>query len=711
MSKESLLLIRVLFFASILMVIGRPAEAQTLYTLKNDHIECSIDSKGNLVVLTNLRTGHNYASGGPIWRMYFDNHQEKEIELLAKENSPLINKEGNHIQINYNHLKKGNRLFNFNLTLTIALEKDEIRFSSDISNNEPHTIIRELQYPLVSNCQLPPDHKLLTTEMGGGMYPDPIKAIVGVPYSYWGPDQLFRQKPVKYPVGVSANCFAFTGLSQGLYFGSHDTSFQDTWHGLRVYPDSHHEFNQLEAGLYKYPNCLPGDRWSNDGNVIVPYSGDWHQTSKIYRRWADTWWEHITEPLWVKKMKGFQRIIMKSQYGRTYFRYEEFASRIKDAGDSAGIHVAFPFGWWNSGMDNGYPDGYYETDPTQGGDKAWKKAVAEYKAKGGKVIMYFNGKLIDSQSKFYKDRDGSKVSLKSNAGIEVPEFYVFPGTGTFTGYYNKRTFVVADTKDALWRKELVKMADRGIALGANSVFYDQLGYAEKTGNWDIEKEFSIPQLHIIRDKGQTLKMLRDYLRSKNKDIAIGTEHITDFTSQYVDYTHSIFKLMSANNFVEWFRYTFPDIILTDRDLDGDEPNYKAWVNRTFLLGLRTNIQTYRLRGLINETPLLQGYLSQVNRLKDKYSDLLLLGTYRDDQGFVLDNSQVDAKCFVYDKRMAVVLTQSKNNVQHARIEVPGYQFKDFSKVGDVRLMKKGEKNEELAVGKDGLAILIYEKIK
>jgi len=700
-----------MLLAGVLILVDQVAGAQELYVLKNSNIECAVDSKGNLITLKNVETGHNYASGNPIWRLYFDNHEEKEIEIVSKDNIPVIHKRGNQISIDYNHLKKGDSELNFSLSLKIFLEADQIRFSSRVSNHEAHTIIRELEYPLVSNCQLPADHELLTTEDGGCLYPSPLEAILSVPHSYWGPDQLFRQKSVKYPVDVAANCFALTGKDQGLYFGSHDTSFQDTWHGLRVYPDAHHNFNKLEAGLYKYPNCLFGHSWNNDCNVIVPYSGDWHQTANIYRKWVNTWWEHQKEPLWVRKMKGFQRIIMKSQYGRTYFKYDELATRIKDAGDSAGIHAVFPFGWWNSGMDNGYPNGYYETDSSQGGDQAWKRAIADYQAKGGKVIMYFNGKLIDSRSKFYQEGDGSKVSLKSNAGIEVPEFYRFPGTGTFTGYYNNRTFVVADTKNPLWRKELFKMADRGIELGANSVFYDQLGYAEKTGNWDTTKEFPIPELHVIRDKAQILKMLRAYITSKNKDLAIGTEHITDVTSQYVDYTHSIFNLMGRYNFVEWFRYAFPEIILTDRNLDGDEPNYKAWVNRTLLLGLRTNIQTFRLRGLINETPHLQDYLAQINQLKDQYASLLLLGIYHDNEDFTLDNSHVQAKSFVSAHQLAVVVTQRRADKQQAQIKVKGYRFKEFSKVGDVQVNKGTQGNEHLVIGKDGLAVLVYDKIQ
>ena len=59
------------------------------------------------------------------------------------------------------------------LTLDITLEGDEVRFASKIKNGQPHTIVRELHYPLVGGMPLPEDHKLLLTHTGGQLYDDP----------------------------------------------------------------------------------------------------------------------------------------------------------------------------------------------------------------------------------------------------------------------------------------------------------------------------------------------------------------------------------------------------------------------------------------------------------------------------------------------------------------------------------------------------------
>ncbi len=699
----------ILFIFAVLMIFIQSAASAGIYTLKNRKIEVSVDNAGNLVALKNLQTGLDYASGKPLWRLYFDKPNDKDIEIAAPGNTPVVTKSDDAIMISYGSLRVRSESMKFSLKLKISLEEQMVRFASEVANSEPHTIIRELQYPLIGGCRILPDHQLITTEAGGKIYPDPVKQVLSVPYSFKGPDQHFRQMGVKYPAGVASNCFALAGKTQGLYLGSHDPEFQDTWHGLRVYPDQNHEFNQLEVGFYKYPNCLPGQSWKNESNVVAPYSGNWHETSKLYRSWANSWWQHREEPQWVKDMLGFQRIIMRHQYGETFFTYSDLATRVKKAGESVGINVVFPFGWWNSGMDNGYPDSYFVSDPAQGGDAALKKAIGDFKQGGGKVILYYNGKLIDTESNFYRKGDGRKVSLNSNTGTEPTEAYLFSGPGTFTGYYDARSFVVADTKDTRWQRILYKIADHALEFGANSVFYDQLGYAEKTGKWDLTKEFPVPELRVIADKGNALKMIHDYIDTKDKEMAIGTEHITDVTSQYCDYVHSVFDLSSNNNFIAWFRYTFPEIILTDRNLDGDEPDMEWLVNQNVLLGLRNNLQIYRLRATIDETPHYQEYLAKVNRIRDRYRSLLVTGTFCDTEGFALTEQSVIGKSFVNGNQKAVVLTHRSGQRMTTEVDVPGYRLREFAGTGDFQVVEGTGSLPFVVLGKNSLVVIIYEK--
>jgi len=269
--------------------------------------------------------------------------------------------------------------------------------------------------------------------------------------------------------------------------------------------------------------------------------------------------------------------------------------------------------------------------------------------------------------------------------------------------------VVADTKDTRWQRILYKIADHALEFGANSVFYDQLGYAEKTGKWDLTKEFPVPELRVIADKGNALKMIHDYIDTKDKEMAIGTEHITDVTSQYCDYVHSVFDLSSNNNFIAWFRYTFPEIILTDRNLDGDEPDMEWLVNQNVLLGLRNNLQIYRLRATIDETPHYQEYLAKVNRIRDRYRSLLVTGTFCDTEGFALTEQSVIGKSFVNGNQKAVVLTHRSGQRMTTEVDVPGYRLREFAGTGDFQVVEGTGSLPFVVLGKNSLVVIIYEK--
>ena len=701
-------------FGIVALMLLAPAVSATAqnYTLEDQKASVTVDSHGNLTSLKNVQTGQEYAAGAPLWRLYFDRKDgEKEIEVRAANSVPEVRRNGGRIELRYGSLKTRGGELRVRLVLWIRVEEGLVRFGSEVANEEPHTIIRELQYPLVGSCRLPIGCKILTTVSGGQLYPDPVRhiLIVGNSPPYMAPSQFFRQMDLKYPGHTSANCFALVNDAQGLYLGSHDTTFQDTWHGLRVNPNARGAFEELEVGLYKYPNCAKGQVWSCDANVIAPYSGSWHRTSRFYRKWADTWWHHREAPRWVRMMKGWQRVIFTHQYGERFFRFDDLPGRIKNAGNRVGVETVLGFGWWQSGMDNGYPDCYWVTDSAQGGDEAWAKAIADFRRGGGRFMLYFNGKLIDRASDFYRNGAGSRVCYHDNTGADYAEQYRFKGLGTFTGLHNARTFVVADTRRAEWRKWLLRMADRAIGFGADSVFYDQLGYCEATVNWDLSGEFPVPNTRIMADKADTLRMIHDYLDTKgNPDFALGTEHFTDVTAQHVDYIHNITGATGPADFTEWVRYTFPEVVLSDREIR-DDTDIPRRVNHAMLKGLRNDIEIYRCRDLIDKTPTYQRHLAQVNRLKDKYCDLLLAGLYRDTDGFLSDNPKVNARCFVNGKRLAVVATQSAEQTAVTRIRVPGFVFRESDAVGDVRITPADGGGQNVQVGRDGVAVLIYQK--
>ena len=698
--------IRTILTMLVCLGLTLSAEAKN-FVLKNDKVQLSVSKKGELVELRNLTTGHNYASGGYLWRMYYDTHDEQEIEIIGGEQSPKVKCDGKVISLEYDKLSVRGEKVDMALRLTITIEGENVRFASELKNDLAHTVVRELQYPLVRNTQLPKDHNLILAANGGSFYENPVKTIIAksnkIPYRT--PAQIFRQLDLHYGGNASMNCFILSGEKQGLYVGSHDPLIQDTWHGLRVYADKNGAFTEPEFGLFKYPQCFAGEEWSNNSNILSPYSGTWHVAADKYGKWVRaTWWDHHQAPQWIREMKSWQRVIFKHQYGNYLYKYSDLYGRMQKAGESVDADAVFAFGWWKEGMDRGNPA--YSPDDAQGGDEAWRKAIEKFKKSGQKLIMYYNGQLIDTKSEFYKSGEGSKISYKSPSGTEIADQYRFSGKGTWLAEYQAVTFVMADTRHQVWRDKLVGMIDRAHRNSANAVFFDQLGYGfQQKIPWDTSREFPVPNNRLIYDKGQTLKYLRNYIESKYEpDFGYGTEQLADYTSQWVDFVHITGIRHGKDNFSELFRYTFPEIIFTDRNIR-DDTDIERRVNMTLLKGLLNDIEIYRCRGLIDETPTYQAYLAKVNAIRNKYTDCLMLGTFRDVLGFENTNQEVQAKAFVGATRMAVVVTNEfDKRALTTEIKVPGYRYAECSTLGDAKV-----EGAKATLGQYGLAVLVFEK--
>ncbi|MBR1962593.1 MAG: hypothetical protein IKA26_06560, partial [Alistipes sp.] len=193
------------------------SDAAGEFALRNELVEVSVNKAGELVTLKNLSTGHNYASGNYLWRMYYDTHGEREIEVLGSGQQPDVTCDGKSIVIDYKKLVVRGNEIDVALKLTITLEGDLVRFASDMQNNLAHSIVRELHYPLVHGTNYPTDHKLLISTEGGRRYDDPLKAIMSQSnkVEYMTPAQIFRQLDLHYGGLASMNCFMLSGEKQG----------------------------------------------------------------------------------------------------------------------------------------------------------------------------------------------------------------------------------------------------------------------------------------------------------------------------------------------------------------------------------------------------------------------------------------------------------------------------------------------------------------
>ena len=115
--------------AAIAMLFGcnEPKAAEEItadipgFVLSDDMTEVKIGEDGSLLELRNKETGHNYASGAGLWRMFYNTLEEKEMQIDGTENTPAVSQEGDVITIAYKDLVHRGKALKMDLTLTVSL--------------------------------------------------------------------------------------------------------------------------------------------------------------------------------------------------------------------------------------------------------------------------------------------------------------------------------------------------------------------------------------------------------------------------------------------------------------------------------------------------------------------------------------------------------------------------------------------------------------
>jgi hypothetical protein len=525
---------------------------------------------------------------------------------------------------------------------------------------------------------------------------------------YMAPDQHGVQMTLPYPGTAATNSYTFAGVDQGLYFASYDTSFQHTVHLWRLVGED------VGAGIVKYPFLATGKSYRMSGYVTSPYRGDWHVAARKYRAWADGWFRPVKPPAWIETMTGWQRVIAKHQYGEVLNPYREAPHVVAD-GIAAGIRTLLYFGWHKAGMDAGYPD--YSFDENQGGRDALAASIKEIHRQGGRVHLYFNGRLIDKESEFYR-QSGSRVTIKDWRGNELTESYHFSGDGTTVRQYGRKSLVMACPAVKEWRDMTKRWADQALDVGADSVFYDQFGFYEYPC-CDPAHGHPTPFTAVSTAKASLLRELHEHIRARGPEKALGTEWLCDLTAQYADFYHNVTGSAAASNdwrrgakpklsgFVEWFRYAFPEVIVSDREIR-DDTDIERRVNHALLLGLRSDVEIYRCRGTIADTPSYGAYLTKADALREKYAELILAGRYCDTDHFRLSNAEIEGRSFTRGNRLAVLVTQSHLERAATEIAVPGYRLVEHAGLGTYSA-KASANGVTVELGRHALAVAVFVK--
>lgn len=680
------------------------------YELSNENVRLALDGDGRLVELTNQQTGHSYLTSGgrhAPWRMYYRWNTPLdgalELEIPTDGQKAQVRRKSNSLLLSYESLT-GNvpqigrvREMQIGLVVQIALEADQLVWTARIENREKDTGIEvtELWMPWLyglGHMGMGPEADVLYWPTRGGRRIEaPYKrlmAAAGKPAEPSGfganPAWLYSDtgEPdyrLTYPYPACMQWFTINNGEEGLYVGSHDKTLMTTvlnvadgainrrttvWEPSRALSDAE---KVMTASIVKFPFVKAGETWHSEPVVVRLYRGDWHEAARTYRAWAETWMQRPNPPEWVRRTPGWASVTLKGQSGRIRSTYGELPAMMRSA-QKMGVSLLKIDGWNKQGFDSYYPE--YCADDAMGGEAGLKTALAEIKRAGGRSLLYTQGQLIDPASQWYQ-RGGHRTTAKDIWGYEYRETYGGSGSGAFMGVMRNKWFGVACPAAPGWCDQLISQAKMVLGFGAQGVFYDQLGGAPPYLCFSSEHQHKKPSLAVGPWKVNNLRRLREVVKALDPDALLSIELVTDCYAGWVDLIHSegIGFYSDPESFGEMFRYTFPEVIVTNRVQGPEQSDRKRQFGHAFALGLR-----FEGVGRVQDP-----YLNRLIELYNTYADLLLEGRFLDDEGFVCDNNRVSSHAFVAGDRMAVTLWNPTNVPQRIKkVVAPGYQFETAS---------------------------------
>lgn len=581
------------------------------------------------------------------WRIMADDGYYMDMTFRSSKQTGSVKTDGGVTVITYDKLTSDTgRTIDAKLTLYITEKEDGITFGADIDNRGSMRL-NEFQYPYVSFDQMAAkrqDDVLYRPEGMGERIVNPWSALETAHTEYMSSDNHEIKSCVLYPHHAS---MAWMGIQSGKYFfyiARQDDRPRACCLLNAISPRGCRK-KMLASAICHYPFVKKGEKLSVPPVFVSMFEGDWTNASDLYGSFArKTFFVPHAPCDWVQNMTGWQRVILRHQFGEIFFRYDDLP-RLYSEGKKYGLDTLLVFGWWKGRFDNGYP--VYETDDELGGEQALKDAISEVKRLGGNVILYNNGILIDKKTDFYKNHhdDAAKIDIDGN---EYVHNYRFENDGTVLRNYGYKSFVEACQATDIWYKTMENNARMKLALGADSIFFDQVGGKICLCFNREHKHGDRPDDELFYRR-ENLKNLRALL---GKNQALGTECTSDATAGFVDYIHGCEtgNYVRSNKFENTdrlfpalFRRTFPEVIMSNRFVHDCRTHWKDELNFAFVFGNRFDVAIYRCRAGISAIPAYARHLGRLLAIKERYKAFF----YDRQAAFVCDDKLTVPKGVVY----------------------------------------------------------------
>ncbi|MGV8882060.1 MAG: DUF6259 domain-containing protein [Rhodoglobus sp.] len=538
---------------------------------------------------------------GRFWSLTLTVDDERDLAVHSEDQIAQVAATTDTLVISYDRLLTASgRSLDVELEVTVAAGDDGLVFRAT-GSGPADVSLREITLPIVEIASRAgsQDEVLYRSEGLGRRIADPRTRLVRAHTEYMRDDSAGIWEQSAYPGEMSMPWQGVELDDRFLYIARHDPQFRGALFSAGV--PSREPDGELWLAI-----ATPTDRTAIDtGDIVVALlDGGWESGAAWYRRWAESWYSG--PPAGFTPLRGWQRIIMRHQFGAKQFTYADLVP-LFERGRERGLDGILLFGWWKAGFDRGYPT--YEADDELGGADQLAQAIETITAQGGFISLYANGNIIDRTTNYFTEH-AAEVSKKDSRGLDYIAGYDFAAESLTMRYFAAPSFVAACHGAPRWRNEMASVAAGQASLGAQSVFFDQTGFHliawpcydeshEHGASTNFEAQYRARTLHAIRDAAG--------------GAAVGSEGMADNLIPYLDFHHGLgFAFQYEEEaFPALFRTVFPEPVISNRFIHDERPGWEDQLSYAFAYNLAFDVAIHRGRRTIEDVP---AYAARVARL-------------------------------------------------------------------------------------------------
>lgn len=565
------------------------------------------------------------AVASDFWRLILDDGLRTEIPIRSSKQRGKATLADGVLTVTYDRLVSDyGDPYDILFRVTAVVEDGLLKFTSYLENHTADVRINECFCPLADFESLCGDKEkdILYLPHGlGKRNENPWGLLESMTGAYYSHDTTEIFLHLHYP-RASMGWFGIESGSRFLYVARYDEKMRHCF--MTVRQRIHAEPLNLMLGFDHFPMARPGEALELPSTVIGLLDGDWRTAARRYRAWADkTFFKVQPKAKWVEELTGWQRIILRSQYGEDYYTAKDLP-RIYEAGAKYGIHTLFLFAWWREGMDRAYP--IYK-EPYAGAFDELRENILKVQQMGGRVILECNCHFLDPQGEYYK-QFGDEVKILDINGNEVRPAFVYPGMGEFRATYGAKQFPLCCAGTARWRNQVLSQLKQMRELEADCLFADCYGGTPYQPCFNDRHEHGARVDEEWISHRKFFDSAVEYCKEENRVFAV--EVVTDIAAAYAQFIHGLVNVdfkVKSDAFPALFRYTFPEVITTERGIRSEEGDFDRQLKCALVAGVRLDAELYVCRADLSRSPKYASEIGNYTSVLNKYADFMLHGRF------------------------------------------------------------------------------------